>query len=124
MVKEKNLVLLIVLSMVTCGIYGIIWFIQLTNDVVEASDGKEYNTSGGMAFVLSLITCGIYSYYWAYKMGQSIGLVKAKTSNSTGDDGIIYLILSVFGLTIVAYILAQIELNKFATSGNAKAINA
>ena len=32
MVQQKNIALCIVLSLVTCGIYGIYWFITLVND--------------------------------------------------------------------------------------------
>lgn len=48
MIRERNIVLSIILSIVTCGIYGIVWFIQLTDEVVYASEGKEYSTSGGL----------------------------------------------------------------------------
>ena len=54
MVQQKNIALCIVLSLVTCGIYGIYWFITLTNDLNTAT-GEE-DTTGGMAFLLSLVT--------------------------------------------------------------------
>ncbi len=117
-ILERNIVLQIILSLVTCGIYGIIWFVQLTNDAVAASDGKQYQTSGGMAFLLTLLTCGIYGIYWGYKIGQCISVIKAKTSNSTEDNALIYLILSVVGLQIVVYILAQSELNNYSKLQN------
>ena len=42
--KEKNIALCIILSIFTCGIYGIIWFISMTDDTVRLSDGVEFNT--------------------------------------------------------------------------------
>ncbi len=57
MVKERNIAVCIILSLVTCGIYMIYWFICLTDEANNASNST--GTSGGMAFLLSLVTCGI-----------------------------------------------------------------
>ncbi len=112
MVKQKNIALCIILSLVTCGIYGIIWFIMLTDDTNTAV-GKP-GTSGGMAFVLTLVTCGIYSLYWAYKQGEKLDEAKQAKGIASGNSGIVYLLLSVFGLGIIAYALMQDSLNKLA----------
>ena len=87
MKEEKNIVVNVLLSLVTCGIFGIIWFIQLTDDAKEFS-GDESMQSGAMAFVLTLVTCGIYGFYWAYKMGKSIGVARV----NNGSVGKIYIV--------------------------------
>lgn len=112
MIEQRNIALCIVLSIVTCGIYGIYWFICLSNDANTASG--TFGTSGGTAFVLTLITCGIYGLYWAYKQGEKIDSAKNSRGIPTGNSGILYLVLSIFGLGIVAYALMQDELNKLA----------
>ena len=61
MIQQRNIAVCIILSIVTCGIYGIYWFIVLSNDTNTVSNA-ENATSGGVAFVLSLITCNIYGY--------------------------------------------------------------
>lgn len=106
-VRKRNLVLAIVLSIVTCGIYSIYWFICLTNDMNRLS-GNENDTSGGLAFLLSLVTCSIYSYYWAYKMGEKRDSLMENGSSS----GVLYLVLSLFGFGIVVYALAQYAINE------------
>lgn len=68
MIKDKNIAVCIILCIVTCGIYGIYWFICLTNDANTASG--TFGTSGGVAFLLSIITCNLYGLYWAYKQGE------------------------------------------------------
>ena len=67
----RNLVLAIVFSFLTCGIYSIYWMIKL-NDEVNQLAGEPQATSGGMVFLFSLITCGIYGIYWAYKMENAV----------------------------------------------------
>ena len=112
MVQKRSIGLNIVLSIVTCGIYFIYWFITLTNDVNTASNHSQDGTSGGVAFLLSLVTCGIYGYYWAYKQGEKINEAKAMRNMPADNPNVLYLILSIFGLQIVVYALAQSELNK------------
>lgn len=108
MIKERNIVLQVVLTILTLGLYGIVWQVTITNDAVEASKGKHYSTGGILALVLSMVTCGLYGIYWTYKLGQSVGSLKG------GNDGILYLILTLFGLSPVIFILAQLELNNHA----------
>ena len=102
----------ILLTIITCGIYGIYWFITLTNEANTASGHAQDGTSGGVAFLLTLVTCGIYGYYWAYKMGEKVAEAKAIRNMPADNPNVLYLILSIFGLQIVVYALAQSELNK------------
>ena len=106
-IVERNIAIAIILTVVTCGIYGIYWFIMLTDEVNRLS-GNENDTSGGIAFLLTLVTCGIYGYYWAYKIGEKIDTIKG---NPAGSSNILFLILQIFGLGIVNYALAQDAIN-------------
>ncbi len=112
MIQEKNIATNVILSIVTCGIYGIFWFIQLTDDTARVSEDKSM--SGGMAFLLGLVTCGIYYIYWAYKMGKNIYQAKLDKNLNVQDNSILYLVLQLFGLGIVNYCLMQNELNEIA----------
>ena len=51
-----------------------------------------------MVLVFTIITCGIYGWYWLYKMGDRCDRIKGMN----GSSGILYLILGIFGLSIVA----------------------
>lgn len=113
MVQERNIAMCIVLSIITCGIYGIYWFVVLTDDVNTVS-GTEGGTSGGMAFLFSIITCGIYSFYWMYKQGEKLDAAKSERGIPSSNSGVLYLILSFIGLSVVSYALMQNELNKLA----------
>ena len=66
--KQRNIAVSIILTIVTCGIYGLVWMAML-NDELSAVSGRPNATSGGMVVLFSIITCGIYGIYWAYKMG-------------------------------------------------------
>ena len=99
--KNRNIAVAIILSIITCGIYAIYWFICLTNDSNEMSE-TDKTASGGVAFILGIITFGIYWLYWCYKLGQKVG-----------DSAILYLLLNFIGFGWVDYILAQSKINNY-----------
>ena len=114
-VKNRNIALCVVLSIITCGIYGIYWLVCLVDDLNVAS-GRTGDTSGGVVFLLSLVTCGIYGIYWMYKAGEKVAYIKQRnTGEVDSSSSVLYLILGIVGFGIVAYALIQSELNKVAT---------
>lgn len=111
---QRNVALYIVLTIVTCGIFGLYWFVVLTNDA-NAASGRQNETSGGVALLLTIVTCGIYGLFWAYQLGQKVTEAKAQRGMMADSNAsVLYLILSLFGLGIITYALAQSELNKLA----------
>ncbi|MBR3645661.1 MAG: DUF4234 domain-containing protein [Lachnospiraceae bacterium] len=113
MVTRRNIVLCIVFTIITCGIYGIYWFVKLTDEANSVAETQQ-TASGIMAFVFTLITCGIYSFYWMYKQGCKIDEMKMRRGISSSGTGILYLVFAVFGLSIISYCLMQNELNNYA----------
>lgn len=108
---KRSIGVAILLTIVTCGIYGIIWMIKL-NDELNQLAGKTDATSGGMVFLLSIVTCGIYTFFWLYKMGENVEIIKANNGMPAGSSPIIYLVLAFLGLGIVDYCLMQDTVNK------------
>ena len=111
-IEKRNIALCIVLSIITCGIYGLYWLYKLTEDV-NALSGDPNATSGGMVILFTLLSCGIYSIYWCYKMGEKLDAARAEQGTPTGSLSILYLVLSIFGLDIVAWALMQNEVNHY-----------
>lgn len=114
MIKERNIITSIILSVITCGIYGIIWFIGLTDDAGRANDDPSF--TGGKAFLFTLLTCGIYGIYWNYKIGKELYEANQKRGIPANDNSVLYLILGIFGFSIITYCIAQNELNALAKS--------
>ena len=113
MIKQRNIALCIVFSIITFGIYALYWFVCLTNDANQES-GQTDATSGGVALLLSIVTCNIYGWFWAYKMGEKVDIIKNKNGVPSSNSGILYVLLQVFGLGIIAYALMQDTANKYA----------
>ncbi len=114
MVQSKNIGVAILLSIITCGIYGIVWYINLVNDVNTVCQDEKSSQSGGTVFLLTLVTCGIYGIIWFYNAGKRMNTAGNKYNMTIGDNSVMYLVLMLFGLGIINYCLVQSDLNKFA----------
>ena len=110
---NRNIAISIVLSIVTCGIYSIYWFVVITDEINREKPEYATELSGIACFLLSLITCNIYGIYWAYKIGEKLDTIKYERGVVTGhDSNVLYLILELFGFNIIVLLLAQNEINK------------
>ncbi len=114
LISPRSIVICIILSMVSFGFYSIYWFISMVNELNVVSNMPK-EQSGGVVFLLTLLTCGIYGFVWMYKSGEQ--LCKAKkiaTGENASDNGVLYLVLSLFGWGFIVYCLIQYELNRLA----------
>ncbi|MCP3914141.1 MAG: DUF4234 domain-containing protein [bacterium] len=102
----------IILTVITCGIYGLFWNYKQM-EVLNAWLGRrEYDFVTWL--VLSIITCGIFAVYYEYKMAKGINEVQEKNGFHVNNDlALICLLLSVFGLGIVSIAIQQADINNF-----------
>ncbi len=108
-IKERNPIVSILLTFVTCGIYGIYWAIMMAREAVSVKDPAD---SGILEIVLMLFLPFVGFYLAEKKFAE--GCVAKGIEHK--DNSILYLILGIIGLGIVNYFLMQSELNKLATA--------
>ena len=70
-IERHDITLRILFTFLTCGLYGLYWMAQVTNDV-HAVSGRPQCAGGGKAVLFSVLTCSIYMYYWIYKIGGEL----------------------------------------------------
>lgn len=109
MIKKRSVGLSIVFCLITCGLYGIYWFIMLTDEANNLSG--DHKTSGGTAFLYTLLTCGIYGLFWSYQMGKKMYQAQERAGVPATDNSILYLILTLFGAGIITYAIIQFDIN-------------
>ena len=112
-IRKREVVMAIILSIVTCGIYGLIWFFGLVSDLNTAVP-EPNDKDPGMVLLLSIVTCGIYSWIWLYNSGEKVDKLRQMNGEMPSNSSTTYLILAILGLGIVDYYLIQSELNKVA----------
>ncbi|QVK20745.1 DUF4234 domain-containing protein [Mycoplasmatota bacterium] len=100
---KRSIGLMILLIIVTFGIYLIYWNIKFQVELKEQT-GEGF---GGFAHFLMLIfTFGIYSIYWQYVAGQRLA------KQGADDHSILYLIFCFFALSWLNPFLMQNQANK------------
>ena len=110
-IEERNIIVYLLLTLVTCGIFGIYWLIVILKDIATTS-GEDINP--WMVILLTIITCGIYGIYYSYMMGKYMVKAGENYNVKIEDNSILYLILTIFGFGIVTYCLVQNDLNTIA----------
>ncbi len=114
MIQKRDIAICIILSIVTCGIYGLYWLSCLADDVNTVSENPG-DTSGIVVVLLSIVTCNIYQIYWMYRAGDKIDVARQRHGLPSQNNGIVYLLLTLFGFSIIAWALLQNELNAMST---------
>lgn len=96
--SSRSLLVLVLLSLVTCGIYGCYFIYKLAQDINVMCEDDSERTPGLVAFVLlSFVTCGIYSYWWYYKIGNRLQRNASRYGLFFQENGTTVLLWLVFG---------------------------
>ena len=109
-VEKKNIAVYVLLSIITCGIFAIVWAIHLARDAVHI---KDENDDGTLEIVLMIFLPFLGFFFAEKKFAEGC----AARGIAHNDNSIVYLILGLVGLGIVNYCLMQNELNKLADMG-------
>ena len=108
MIYQRNIVTCIILSIVTCGIYGLIWLYSLLTDLYRINGMQP---KAGVDIILGFVTCGIYFLYLYYKMGEMESQAHRKYNLPPKDNSVIYLVLGIFTGSLAALAIIQDNLN-------------
>lgn len=112
-IPRRSVGLCIVLSIVTCGIYSLYWLYCMAEDANRLIS-RPNPSSGGLVLLLSIVTCGIYEFYWLYRTGEDLDRLRVDRGGLPGHLGLLYLLLAIFGFSIISFALLQSELNEYA----------
>ncbi|MGM9566832.1 MAG: DUF4234 domain-containing protein [Clostridia bacterium] len=105
-----GIVLFIVLCIVTFGIYVFIWIYRVSEYLGKVLGREQF--SPGVEVVLCLFV-PFYIIYWVYKQSKGLDEAHRMRGNYGNTDlSIVSLLLTIFGLGIVAYALMQDQVNK------------
>ena len=108
--QHRDPAMILLLSIVTCGIYYLVWLSQTSQELQDYLG--ETDTSSGMEVLLVLITCGMYVFYWDYKTAKKIARMQEMAGIAPTDNSVIYLLLDFFQLGFVCALIEQYHLNE------------
>jgi len=96
---DRSLLAYILLTIITCGIYGYYFVYTMARDVNVACEGDGEQTSGLLVFILlSFITCGLYAYYWYYKLGNRLCANAPRYGMAFQENGTTILLWCIVGM--------------------------
>lgn len=109
MLKNRSVALVIVLSLVTCGIYSLYWT-YVTMDALD-KEGQASN----MPVIAQFLLCFFYVGYLIFGMNanSNINAIKQSRGIGTSDNQVLWMVLGlVFPIVLVA--IVQNEINQLA----------
>jgi len=108
--EKRDPIMVLVLTFVTCGIYGIYEIYKVSTEMRDALGRQDINPT--LDVVLGLFTCGLYFIYLAYRYPQLLLEMQDRVRLPRNDISLISIILAVCGLSVVSIFMIQTELNK------------
>jgi hypothetical protein len=117
LLESRSIALWLILSFLTCGIGYLIWMYGIMKRLRLLCN--DYNAPVGEFLCFMFVP--FYSLYWFYTRGGRLATGAASYGVHCSDNGIIYLLLAIFGFSIVNPCLMQNDLNTIAhvLAGNA-----
>ena len=109
--KKRNIAVMLVLSVITCGIYNLFWMYLARDEFKRLSCYEDINP--GLELFLTII-CFPFFYYWIYKFSADIAKYQAETGRYVCDNGVVNLLLTIFGFGLVSELIIQSQLNDLA----------
>ena len=114
--EDRSLFIYLLLSVITCGIYGIIFmwkFVEDLNEVSSKKDPQSWQSPNYLiVLLLGIVTCGVYSFFWLYKVGntmQRTGEDYGERIDESGTTFLLWTILSAWilglGIYVVSYLM-------------------
>ena len=110
-IKNRNIVTCVILTIITCGIYGIYWGIMMIREAISVKDPSDGGILEIVLMFVPYVNC--LSFFLTEKK-----LAEGCTAKGIAheDRSILYLILGLLGLGIVNFCLLQNDLNGLANA--------
>ncbi len=124
-VKERSFLAYIILSIITFGIYPIIYWTKISNEVNILCEGDGKKTMKYVfAWLLNFVTLGIFGIIWEYQLAKRLQENAARYNLNFSEGGAIVVVLDTVGMlffglgrTIASFVMTK-NFNKIAVAFN------
>ena len=106
----RSPVVVLLLSVLTCGLYYFYFMYVVTEEVNRYTGRNEQSPLGDV--VLTIVTCGLWDILWDYKIGKRMADMTRMAGITVTDNAIFYLILDLVGLGFINAYMQQDTLNR------------
>ena len=109
MFTQRSVVVVILLTIVTCGIYSLYWYWSAMHELYNAGGKSLGNLSPEIQFILLFLYVG--GVVFAINADDNINAIKQTRGLTAADNKVIYVLLSLlFPIAMIA--LVQNEMNQ------------
>ena len=85
---DRDIITYVLLTIVTCGIYGYWYIYQLAMDANTMCADDNEETPGLLIYILlSFVTCGLYGIYWEYKLANRLSAYAPRFGITIKESG-------------------------------------
>ena len=119
-IENRNAGIVLLLSIVTCGLYLIYWYYKVYQEMTWLTGATPTGNSFLMDMVISIITLGIWGIYVDYTISQKLHQVQKSRGIQAEETGTLVIILDVaayltgFITNFVSSAIQQDILNQFS----------
>lgn len=106
--RKRSILSIIVLSIITCGIYYLFVWVSIFSDINYTS---RDNDSAITDLLLSIVTCGLWGLYCFWRYSKKLADLGAE------DNSLINVLLAVFGLPLISLCIMQSSINNLVDHG-------
>ena len=102
----------IILTIITCGLYGLFWQYKQMQVLNAWLGRKEYDF--WIWLILSIVTCGLFALYYEYTMAKGINEVQENNGLRVNNDlALLCVFLAFVGVGVASLAIQQGEINRF-----------
>jgi hypothetical protein len=109
---QREPLTVLLLSLFTCGIYGLVWRYQTTEELRQATGDPSINPALDVA--LTLLLCGVWGVYCDYRNAKKAFELSQAAGLQRSDQSTIVLVLDIFGVFVASKFVLQGEYNALA----------
>ena len=103
--------MVVVLTIVTCGIYGLVWYWNAMHELYNAGHKSIGNLDPVIQFILLFVYVG--GVFFAINADDNLNEIRAQKGMPQADNKILYVIFSLI-CPIVTIALVQNEMNQLS----------
>lgn len=115
---QREPVTILLLSLVTCGVYLLVWKYQTTEELRRASGDNSINP--GLDLALSILLCGVWNIYTDHRNAKKIYELAQASGMQRTDQSTVVIVLDVFGLALVSPFILQGEINALGQAAQSR----
>src|SRR5688572_16846562 len=104
-IQERNSGMVILFSILTCGIYKWYWLYTTTEELRTATSDTSLNP--GLDLVLLFVTCGLWGIFAEYRNAQKIHAALVRYEPNRKDQSTAVLLFAIFVPFIAPYLVQE-----------------